>query len=188
MTRVLAGQRAVRSPIVDSDGDRGLPGAKWGASRLIHVLPKAADGHLGLPAQKRRCHAELVPSRASEATTSVESPNIRGSRRSGGWAAPGTDQPVLDPKGLAFLVAGTRGALATMLGACAIFGTANAGDVAGVCAGCARPAPTAVAGGRAGAGLLAKTLRCPRRTGERNRRGVTERGLRGDRPDLREAR
>jgi hypothetical protein len=58
---VPAGQGAVTSLIGHSGCGWVLPGAKWGASRLIHVLPKAADGRPGLPAQRRRRHAEWIP-------------------------------------------------------------------------------------------------------------------------------
>jgi len=57
------------SPIGHSGWGWVLPGAKWGASRLIHVLPKAADGRPGLPAQRHCRHPGWVPQRALDSTT-----------------------------------------------------------------------------------------------------------------------
>jgi hypothetical protein len=74
---VLAGQRFVTSLIGHICCGWGRSGAKWGASRLVHVPPKAPDGRPGWPAQRHRRHAEWVPRRAPDSATSARSPNIR---------------------------------------------------------------------------------------------------------------
>jgi hypothetical protein len=63
---VPAGQRAVAPLIGHSGCGWVLPGAKRGASRLSQVLPQAAYGRPGLPAQRRCRHAGWTPRRASE--------------------------------------------------------------------------------------------------------------------------